>query len=161
MSQASLRPLASNRRARHDYEIQETFEAGLALTGTEVKTARMGKVQLKDSHVEMREGSAYLIGAHFSPYSHGNRENHDPERPRRLLLSRRELERLFGRSQVKGLALIPLSLYLKGNWIKVEVALAQGKKLYDKRLAEKEKELDREANEALGRRSKGYVAGSD
>ncbi|HEX7185493.1 MAG TPA: SsrA-binding protein SmpB [Thermoanaerobaculia bacterium] len=143
------RELASNRRARHDYHILETFEAGLRLTGTEVKAVRGGKVQLKDSFVELRNGEAWLVGAHISPYSHGNRENHPPERDRKLLLQKRQIERLFGRTQLKGQTVIPLSVYLKGNWIKVEIALAQGKKLYDKREALKEKELDREAEAAV------------
>jgi SsrA-binding protein len=144
-----VRELASNRRARHDYEILETFEAGLRLSGTEVKAARNGKVQLKDSFVEVRNGEAWLVGAHISPYSHGNRENHPPERDRKLLLRKRQIDRLFGRSQLKGQTVIPLSVYLKGNWIKVEVALAQGKKQYDKREAIKGRELDREAEAAV------------
>src|SRR6185503_17664351 len=109
------RVLASNRRALHDYHIVETEEAGIALSGTEVKAARTGKVQLKDSFVEFRNGQAWLVGAHISPYSHGNRENHPPERPRRLLMSRRELDKLYGRTQLQGLTVIPLSFYLKGN----------------------------------------------
>ncbi len=145
----TIRPLASNRRATHEYQILETFEAGLMLTGTEVKAARAGKVQLRDSYVEIRDGQAYLVGAHISHYSHGNRENHPPERDRKLLLSRRELDKLFGRTQLKGFTVIPLSFYLKGNWVKVELALAQGKKLYDKRETERKKEADREANEAI------------
>lgn len=143
------RPLASNKRARHDYHILETFEAGIKLAGTEVKAVRSGKVQLKDSYVELRNGQAYLVGAHISPYSHGNRENHEPEAVRKLLLKRREIERLFGRSQLKGLTVIPLSVYLKGNWIKLEIGLAQGKKLYDKRESEKVRELDREVEAAV------------
>jgi SsrA-binding protein len=143
------RILASNRRAHHDYHILESFEAGIQLQGTEVKAVRTGKVQLKDSFVEFRDGQAYLVGAHISPYSHGNRENHLPERPRRLLLKRRQIERLFGRTLLKGYTVVPLSVYLKGNWVKVEIALAQGKKLYDKRETEKRKELDREAAEAV------------
>jgi SsrA-binding protein len=143
------RELASNRRARHDYEILETLEAGLQLSGTEVKAARNGKVQLKDSFVEVRGGQAWLVGAHISPYSHGNRENHPPERDRQLLLMKRQIDRLFGRTQIKGQTVIPLSVYLKGNWIKVEIALAQGKKLYDKRATIKERELDREAESAV------------
>jgi len=143
------RPLASNKRATHDYEILETFEAGLELTGTEVKAARAGKVQLKDSHVEIRDSQAWLVGAHISPYSHGNRENHPPERPRRLLLARRQIDKLFGRSQISGQTIVPLSVYLKGNWIKAEIALAQGKKLYDKRETAKKKEAEREAAEAM------------
>lgn len=147
-----IKPLAANRRARHDYEILETFEAGLVLSGTEVKAARSGKVQLKDSYVDFQNGQAFLVGAHISHYSHGNRENHEPERPRRLLLKRREIDKLFGRTQLRGLTVVPLAVYLKGNWVKVEVALAQGKKLYDKRASERKKELDREAEEAMGRR---------
>lgn len=143
------RVLARNRRALHDYTILETFEAGLALSGTEVKAIREGKVQLKDSYVEIADGQAYLVGAHVSPYSHGNRENHEPERRRKLLLKKREIDRLFGRTLLKGQTAIPLSIYLKGNWIKVEVALAEGKKLYDKRQAEKKKIADREAAEAI------------
>ena len=145
----AIRPLASNRRATHEYQILESFEAGLELSGTEVKAARAGKIQLRDSFVEFRDGQAYLVGAHISPYSHGNRENHEPERARRLLLSRREIDRLFGRTQLKGLTVVPLSVYLKGNWIKMEIALVQGKKTFDKRETEKKKEADREAAEAM------------
>ncbi len=144
-----IRPLASNKRATHEYQILESLEAGLELSGTEVKAARSGKVQLRDSYVEFRDGQAYLIGAHISPDSHGNRENHLPERPRRLLLSRRELDKLYGRTQIQGLTVIPLSFYLKGNWIKVEIVLAQGKKLYDKRETERKKEAEREATAAM------------
>ena len=143
------RKLARNRRAFHEYHIHERLEAGIALTGTEVKAARAGKVQLKDGFVEFRDGEAYLTAVHISPYSHGNRENHEPERPRKLLLKKREIERLHGRSQAKGFTIVPLSVYLKGNRIKVEIALAQGKKLYDKRQAARERDLDREAREAM------------
>jgi SsrA-binding protein len=143
------RPLASNKRARHDYHVLETFEAGIQLAGTEVKSVREGRVQLKDSYVEFKDGQAYLVGAHISPYSHGNRENREPERIRKLLLKKREIDRLFGRTQLKGLTVVPLAVYLKGNWIKVEIALVQGKKLYDKRETEKTRELDREAEAAV------------
>lgn len=149
--EAPVKVLARNRKARHDYHVLETFEAGLELTGTEVKSARAGKVQLKDSYVEVRGNQAWLVGAHISPYTHGNRENHDPERPRRLLLRRREIDKLFGRSIIKGQTVVPLAVYLKGSWIKMEIALAQGKKLYDKRRAEKEKVVDREMREAVRR----------
>lgn len=145
----ALRPLASNKKARHDYHVLETFEAGIQLHGTEVKSVREGKVQLKDSYIEFKDGQAYLVGAHISPYSHGNRENREPERVRRLLLKKREIDRLFGRTQLKGLTVVPLAMYLKGNWIKVEIALVQGKKLFDKREAEKTRELDREAEAAV------------
>ncbi len=142
------RILASNRRARREYEIFEKFEAGVALLGTEVKAARQGRVQLKDSFVEVRDGEAWLMGAHIGPYSHGNLQNHEAERPRKLLLNRREIDRLFGRTTIRGLTCVPLSVYLKGNRIKIEIALARGRKLYDKRRAEKDKILDREAREA-------------
>jgi SsrA-binding protein len=144
--------LASNRRARHDYDILETFEAGVQLKGTEVKAAREGRVQLKDSYVEVRDGEAWLVGAHISPYSHGNRMNHDPDRDRRLLLGRREIDRIFGRTLMQGQTAVPLSVYLKGNWIKVELALAKGRKLYDKRQAEKERVADQEAEAAVRNR---------
>jgi SsrA-binding protein len=145
----AVRPLASNKQARHEYHVLETFEAGIQLAGTEVKSVREGRVQLKDSYVEFRDGQAYLVGAHISAYSHGNRENRDPERVRKLLLKKREIDRLFGRTQLKGLTVVPLSVFLKGNWIKVEIALVQGKKLYDKRETEKTRELDREAEAAV------------
>lgn len=143
--------LARNRKARFDYHILETFEAGIALKGTEVKSVREGKIQLKDSYVEVRDDQAWLVGAHISPYTHGNRENHDPERPRKLLLNRREIDKLFGRSTIRGQTIVPLAVYLKGSWIKVEIALAQGKKLYDKRQAQKEKVVEREMEEAMKR----------
>ena len=147
--QEYTRNLASNRKAFHEYHIHDRFEAGIALTGTEVKAARSGKVQLKEGFVEFRGDQAFLSGVHISPYSHGNRENHLPDRPRKLLLHRRELDKLLGRSQTKGHTIVPLSMYLKGNRIKVEVALVQGKKLYDKRQAAKERELNKEAREAM------------
>lgn len=143
------RQLASNRRARHEYHIHEKLEAGLALTGTEVKAARSGKVQLKEGFVEVRGGEAFLVGVHISPYSHGNRENHLPDRPRKLLLKKREIERLGGQIQTKGFTVVPLSMYLKGRRIKIEIALVTGKKLHDKRRTERERELDREAREAV------------
>ena len=132
----------------------EKLEAGIALLGTEVKSVRQGKVQLKDSYVEIREGEAFLVGAHISPYSHGNLANHDPERPRKLLLRRREIDRLFGKTTIQGLTCIPLSVYLSGNHIKLEVAVARGKRLYDKRQAEKQKILRQEAEE--GMKQKGW-----
>ncbi len=143
------RLIAENRRARHDYEILEKMEAGIVLKGTEVKSIRGGKVQLKDSYVEIRDGDAYLVGAHISPYSHGNIQNHDPERPRRLLLNRREIDRIFGKTTIQGLTCVPLSVYLSGNLVKLEVAIARGKKLYDKRQAEKKKQMAAEAEEAI------------
>ena len=142
------RVLAHNRRARHDYHILETLEAGIALAGTEVKSAREGKVTLKDSFVELRDGEAWLVRAHIGPYSHGNRQNHEPERARKLLLRRREIERLTGKMQGRGLTVVPLRVLARGSWIKVEIALVQGKKLYDKRESERVRELDREMEQA-------------
>ena len=149
---AQPKVLASNRKARHEYEILETFEAGIVLQGTEVKSVREGKVQLKDGWVDVRDDEAWLVGVHISPFAQGNRFNHDPERPRKLLLHRRQIDKLFGRGIVKGDTVIPLSIYLKGNLIKVEIALARGKKLWDKRETERRKVMDREAEEAIRER---------
>ena len=148
----TITPLASNRKALHDYEVIERIEGGLQLAGTEVKSARQGRVQLKDSHLEFRDGQAFLVGVHISPYSHGNRENQEPERPRRVLLHRREIDRLYGQVQQKGFSVVPLAVYVKGPWIKVELGLVRGKKQYDKRQAEKEKTLDREMRQAMSER---------
>ena len=141
-------PLAQNKRAHRDYNVMETWQAGIALTGTEVKSARRGQVQLKDSFVELRRGEPWLLNAHIATYSHGNIHNHDPERPRKLLLRRREIDKIIGRVQNKGLTLIPLKVFTVGPWIKVEIALAQGKKLHDKREHEREKEMKREVEQA-------------
>jgi SsrA-binding protein len=147
--------LASNRRALHEYFVLERLEAGIALRGTEVKSARAGLVQLHDAFVEFRDGEAFLVGAHVSPYSHGNRENHEPERGRKLLLHRREIDRLYGKSRAKGSTVVPLAMYRSGNRIKVEIALVQGKKQHDKRQAVREREMDREVAEAMSRARKG------
>ncbi|MEE2776370.1 MAG: SsrA-binding protein SmpB [Acidobacteriota bacterium] len=141
-------PLAQNKRAHRNYDLLETMEAGIMLTGTEVKAARRGQVQLKDAFVELRHGEPWLLNAHISPYSHGNIHNHDPERPRKLLLHRREIDKLVGRVQQTGLTIVPLKVFASGAWIKVEIAVAQGKKLHDKRQRERERELDREVAEA-------------
>lgn len=146
-------PLAVNRKARREYRVLDRLEAGIELLGTEVKSIRGGKIQLRDSYVAFRDHEAWLLDAHISAYSHGNRENHEPERPRRLLLNRREIDRLFGRTRDRGLTVVPLSVYLKGNRIKVELALAEGRKLHDKRERERERTLDREARDVFrGRR---------
>lgn len=152
--QGKIRSLARNRRARHEYHILDSFEAGMALAGTEVKSIRQGKIQLKDSYVEIDQGEAYLVGAHVSPYSHGNRENHDPERRRKLLLKKREIDRLTGKGQGKGWTIVPLEVYLDGNWIKVRIALAQGKKEYDKREAEKKRTQEDEMRQAMAERGR-------
>lgn len=123
----------------------------MALTGTEVKAARGGKVQLKDSYGEVRSGEAWLVNAHISPYSHGNRENHNPVRDRKLLLHRQEIDKLLGKTREKGLTLIPLRIYLKHGRIKCELALARAKKLHDKRAAERARTTEAEAREAVKR----------
>lgn len=141
--------IASNKKAFHDYFILDRFEAGLALTGTEVKSLRGGHANFKDSYVIFKDGEAWLFGAHISPYSHGNLENHDPERTRKLLLHRREIEKLLAQVVEKGLTVVPLRLYFKGGRVKVEIAVVRGKKLFDKRETEKRKELDRESAAAM------------
>ena len=148
---ANEKVIATNRKAFHDYFVLQKLEAGIALTGTEVKSLRDGKVNLKDSYIDFDHGEAYLIGAHISPYSHGNRENHDPERKRKLLLHRREIDRLFGQVVEKGLTIVPLRLYFKSGRVKAEIAVVRGKKLFDKRESEKRRELDREAEAAMKR----------
>ena len=136
--------LATNRKARHDYHIEETFEAGIALQGTEVKSLRDGRANLKEAYGAVEGGEVFLVNCHISPYEAGNRFNHDPLRKRKLLLHRQEIRRLIGKVQEKGLTLIPLAFSLKGRRVKVELALARGKKLYDKRadLAERDARRD-------------------
>jgi SsrA-binding protein len=125
--------IVQNRKARHDYFIEDTLEAGIALTGTEVKSLRLGRANLQDSYAVIKDGEVFVNGLHISPYDMGNRFNHDPLRSRKLLLHRFEINKLLGQVQRKGLTLIPLSLYFKKGMVKVELALARGKKLYDKR----------------------------
>lgn len=135
--------IAQNKKAYHDYFVEEELEAGLSLTGTEVKSVRAGRVNLKDSYVSLKTGEAVLIGMHISPYDFGNIFNHEPLRARRLLLHRREINRLIGLSQQKGYTLIPLSLYLKGQYVKLKLGLCRGKKDYDKRAAAAERDAKR------------------
>ncbi len=142
--ETSNRPIATNRRARHEYEILETVEAGLVLRGTEVKSLREGLVNFKDSYASFRNGEGWLLGCHISPYSHGTDANHDPERDRKLLLHKREIARLGGKISERGLTLVPLRLYFKDGRAKVEIGLARGKKLHDKRATLREREVRRE-----------------
>jgi SsrA-binding protein len=142
------RTVATNRRARHDYEILETLEAGLVLRGTEVKSLRAGLVNFKDSYATVRNGEAWLLGCHISPYSHGTDANHPPERDRKLLLRRREIARVTGRIAERGLTLIPLRLYFRGGRAKLELGVARGKKLHDKRSMLREREVRREMDRA-------------
>ena len=136
--------IASNKKAFHDYFILDKFEVGLVLTGTEVKSLREGRANLKDSYVDVKGGQAFLVAAHISPYAHGNRENHEPERTRKLLLHKREIDKLHSQIMEKGLTVVPLRLYFKGSKVKAEIAVVRGKKLYDKRETEKRREADRE-----------------
>ena len=141
--------IASNKKALHDYFVVQKFEAGLVLTGTELKSLRDGKAQLKDAYVIFKDDEAFLFGAHISPYSHGNFQNHEPERTRKLLLHRREIDKLKVQTTEKGLSVVPLRLYFKGSRVKAEIAVVRGKKQYDKRETEKKREADRETAQAL------------
>jgi SsrA-binding protein len=142
--------VASNRKARHDYHIEETLEAGLALQGSEVKSLRSGKASLQDSYAMVRGNEVYLMGAHIQPYPQASMQNHEPTRPRKLLLKRKEIDRLIGKTKEKGLTLVPLRIYLKKNLFKVEIALAKGKKDYDKRQTIAKREAEREMDRRRG-----------
>ena len=149
-----LKILSDNRRASHNYVLMERLEAGLVLTGTEVKAARDGKIQLMDSYGDVVNSEAWLVNAHISPYSHGNRENHEPLRRRKLLLHRREIDKLQGKTREKGLTLVPTKIYLKNGRVKCELALGKGKKLHDKREAERTRTQENEARAAMRRHNR-------
>jgi SsrA-binding protein len=153
MRPVGIKLIAQNKKAYHDYHIEETLEAGIALTGTEVKSARDGRVNLRDSYAAVDKGELFLVGAHISPYTQGNIYNHDPLRTRKLLVHKRELRRLFGKAQVAGYTLVPTKMYFKDGRAKVEIALAKGKTQYDKRDALAKKEAQRDVERAL--RSRG------
>lgn len=140
-----------NRKAFHDYHILEKFEAGLELLGTEVKSIRGGNANLLDNYAQIKNGEVWVHQLHIGPYKHGNIMNHEPLRPRRLLLHKREISRLIGKTQQQGLTLIVLRLYWKGNWLKAELGLVQGKKLYDKRQAVAERDVKRQIQRAIRR----------
>lgn len=146
--------LASNRAAFHEYHILDKYEAGIALTGTEVKSVLAGRVQLKEGYVAVREGEVWLFNAHISPYSHGNRENHEPLRTRKLLLHKREIEQLDQAAVKQGMTLVATRIYLKNRRIKVEVAVARGKKMYDKRETELRRTVERETRAQLKERNR-------
>ncbi|HHX65484.1 MAG TPA: SsrA-binding protein SmpB [Chloroflexi bacterium] len=143
------RQIASNRKAYHDYFIDETLEAGLVLVGSEIKSIRAGRVNLRDSYVVFRNGEAWMIGVHISGYDQASYQDHEPLRDRKLLLHRREINRLRGRAEQKGYTVVPLRLYLKNNRAKVEIGLARGKRMYDKRAAIAERDSDRDIRRAL------------
>jgi SsrA-binding protein len=153
-TQTEEKILAANRAAFHEYHISDKFEAGISLTGTEVKSTMGGRVQLKDSYVAVRDGEAWLFNAHISPYSHGNRENHEPMRTRKLLLHKREISRLEQASTVQGMTLVVTRVYLRNRRIKLEVGVAKGKKLYDKRETELRRTVDRETRAQLKERQR-------
>lgn len=144
MEKGSIKNIAQNKKARHDYFIEETYEAGIELFGTEVKSIRQGKVNLKDSYAGIHQGEVYVYNMHISPYEKGNIFNKDPMRTRRLLLNRYEINKLIGYIQQKGYTLVPLSIYFKGSLVKIELAVAKGKQLHDKRQAIAERDAKRE-----------------
>ena len=155
MAQQGIKIAAENRKARHDYAIHETFEAGIELVGTEVKALRAGKANLKDAYAQItKTAELYVYNIHISPYEQGNQFNHEPLRPRRLLLHRTEIRRLIGKVKEKGYALIPLKLYFTHGLVKMELALATGKKLYDKRQTMAEKDAKREMDRTLKERNR-------
>ena len=136
--------ICTNKRARRDYAISETYEAGMVLMGTEVKALRQGKAQLKDSYARIKDDEIFLIDTHISPYSHGNQLNHEPDRTRKLLMHKREIRKLYGKTSERGFTLVPLRIYFKGGKAKVEIGLGKGKRLYDKREDLKRKAVERE-----------------
>ena len=144
-----MKVVCQNRKAFHDYSIEDTLEAGIALSGTEVKSLRDGKANLKDSYVLVKGGEVFLLNCHISPYSHGNIMNHDPVRTRKLLLHRKEIDRMSGKAAAKGYTLIPLKIYFKASFAKVEIGLAKGKRLFEKRDSIKEREAKREIEKAM------------
>ncbi len=147
-----MKVVCQNRKAYHDYYIEDTLEAGIALSGTEVKSLREGKANVKDSYVIIKDNEVFMLNCHISPYSHGNIMNHDPLRTRKLLLHRKEINRLRGKIAVRGFTLIPLKIYFKGPSAKIEIALARGRKVFEKREAIKEKEAKREIARAIRNR---------
>ena len=148
-AKSEFQSIAENRKARHDYFVEETFEAGVVLVGSEVKSCRAGRVNLRDAYAQVKEGELYLHNCHISPYEQANRFNHEPLRPRKLLMHRGEILRLFGQVREKGFALVPLRLYFKKGKVKVELALAKGKKAYDKRDDIAARDVKREMARAL------------
>jgi len=155
MGKGNVKVVAQNRKASHDYFIEETYEAGMVLKGTEIKSIRAGRVNLKDSFARVEDGEVFLYNMHISPYEQGNRFNHDPLRTRELLLHKDEIRKLIGATKEKGYTLIPLKVYIRNGFAKVELALAKGKKLYDKRQAMAKRDAQREIERALRERQKG------
>ncbi len=138
------RLICTNKKARRDYVFNETYEAGMVLMGTEVKALRQGKAHLKDSYARIKDGEIFLVDTHISPYSHGNQLNHEPDRTRKLLMHKREIRKLYGKTRERGYTLVPLKIYFKDGKAKVEIGLGKGKKLHDKREDLKRKDMERE-----------------
>jgi SsrA-binding protein len=153
--QTGRKLIAQNRKARHDYSIVDVFEAGVMLTGTEVKSLRLGRASLVDGFATIDDGEVFLRNVHIPEYAQGSWTNHEPRRVRKLLLHREEIQRLIGKTKESGLTLVPLSIYFSAGKVKVELALARGKRSYDKRQDLAKRDADREVQRALGRRSKG------
>ena len=156
MTEHNIKVVATNRKARHDYHIEDSLEAGLVLTGSEIKSIRAGQVNLKDSYGTIRGDELWLVNVHIAPYKQATHYNHEPRRDRKLLLHRREINRLIGKLQEKGLTLVPLKLYLKNGRAKVEMGLARGKRQYDKRQSLRERDDRRQIDREMGRRQKGW-----
>lgn len=147
-----MQSIAKNRKAYHDYFIHDTYETGIVLTGTEIKSIRKGHVQLKESFISIRDGEAFIKGMHIAPYDYGNQFNHDETRDRKLLLHKHEIQKLFKETQLQGFTIVPLQIYLSNGRAKLEIGVAKGKHLYDKRQVEREKTLKREADKATKER---------
>ena len=154
MGKKDLKVISQNKKATHDYFIEETYEAGILLTGTEIKSVRAGKVNLKDSFARISNGEAFIHNMHISPFEHGNRFNHEHTRARKLLLHKKEITKLIGLTKEKGYSLVPLKIYLRNGFAKMEIALAKGKKLYDKRQTEAKRDADRQIARALREKQK-------
>ena len=142
-----IKNIANNKKARHEFELLDKFEAGLCLTGSEVKSLRQGNGTIKEAWVRFEKGEAWLVGANFKPYEYATHVNHEPMRPRKLLLNKKELKKLRAGTREKGLTIVPLALFFKGPWVKLEIALAKGKNLHDKRQSLKQKQAKRDINE--------------
>ncbi|MFV9511240.1 SsrA-binding protein SmpB [Tepidibacillus sp. LV47] len=154
MGKKDIKVVAQNKKATHDYFIEDTYEAGIVLTGTEIKSIRAGKANLKDSFARIANGEVFLYNMHISPYEQGNRFNHEPTRTRKLLLHKEEIRKLIGKTKEKGYSLIPLKLYLRNGFAKIDLALAKGKKQYDKRQAIAKRDANREMARALREKQK-------
>lgn len=155
MKEQGRKVIVSNRKARHDYAILDTYEAGIVLTGTEVKSLRAGRASLVDAYGSVEDGEVWLRNVHIPEYTEGSWTNHEPRRTRKLLLHRKEIEGLIGKTRESGLSLVPLSMYFADGKVKVEIALARGKRAYDKRADLAKRDADREIQRAIGRRAKG------